>query len=280
MTQPKGTLIIIGGHEERGESQKREILAEVASRARGGGSLVVVTVATASNPDTGAAYVRVFRDLGVHSPRVLPLRSRDDALSDTVIEQMQKATVVFFTGGDQLRITSQLGDSAVYRCLHEIYRRGGTIAGTSAGAAAMSETMVIGGAGDESPGISALRMAPGLALIPNVVIDSHFAERGRIGRLLGAVAQNPANLGVGIDEDTAIVVERGEQFRVLGSGATYVVDGSHITYSGLSETQPEGVLAIHNVTLHVLGNDDCFDLNARKPLIPNVNGKDKQEEKS
>jgi cyanophycinase len=104
-------------------------------------------------------------------------------------------------------------------------------------------------------------------LIKGVVIDSHFAERGRIGRLLGAVVQNPRNLGVGIDEDTAIVVEGEDHFRVIGSGAVYVVDGADISYSSLSEKSPEGVVSIHDVKLHVLGDGDSFDLASRRPIV-------------
>ncbi len=108
-------------------------------------------------------------------------------------------------------------------------------------------------------------MAPGLGFLPGVVIDSHFAERGRIGRLLGAVVQNPRNLGVGIDENTAIVVEGQQRFRTIGSGAVYVIDGTRISYSGLSERHPEGVVSIHDATLHILGEGDVFDLRERRP---------------
>jgi cyanophycinase len=132
----------------------------------------------------------------------------------------------------------------------------------------MSQTMVIGGEGEASPGIAGVRMAPGLGLLEGVVVDSHFAERGRFGRLLGAVAQNPANLGLGLDEDTAVVVERGERLRVLGSGAAYILDGGSIRYSSLSEARTDGVLTIHGVTLHVLGTGDRFDLPTRQPLGP------------
>jgi cyanophycinase len=136
--------------------------------------------------------------------------------------------------------------------------------------------MVIGGEGEASPGISALRMAPGLGLLEGVAVDSHFAERGRFGRLLGAVAQNPANLGLGLDEDTAVLVERGQRFRVLGSGAAYVLDGASIRYSSLSEAHPEGVLTIHGVTLHVLGKGDRFDLVQWRPLDPTADGHEDQ----
>lgn len=124
--------------------------------------------------------------------------------------------------------------------------------------------MLIAGPGDKSYEISALAMAPGLGLISGVVIDSHFAERGRIGRLLGAVAQNPKNLGLGIDEDTAIVVSQGEHFEVIGSGAVTVADGADVSYSSLSEANPEGIVSIFDIKLHILGREDRFDLSQRR----------------
>jgi cyanophycinase len=263
--QPKGTLIIIGGHEERSRNGGRTILSEVARRAGRNEVLVILTIASTSHPELGDEYAEIFSDLGVRNARVLPLRSREAATDPDVVKQLGDAAVVFFTGGDQLRITSQLGDTPTYNCLHELYKRGATIAGTSAGAAAMSETMLVGGKGDESPEISALRMAPGLGLLEQAVVDSHFAERGRFGRLLGAVAQNPANLGIGLDEDTAIIVEGGRTFRVIGSGGVYVFDAARVTYSSLSEERAEGVVSIHGVTVHVLAADDCFDLRSRRP---------------
>jgi cyanophycinase len=265
----RGSLIIVGGHEEKGKDAERPILEEIATRARRRkGGLVVVTVATQLPEEMAADYRAVFRDLGVRDLDIVDIRSRDDACDDAAVAKVRDASVVFFTGGDQLRITSQVGDSPVFRCLNEIYRRGATIAGTSAGAAAMSETMLVSGAGDESADISALGMAPGLGFISGVVVDSHFAERGRFGRLLGAVAQNPRNIGLGIDEDTAIIVDQDERFRVLGSGAVYVVDGTGVSYSSLSERRAEGVLSIFDVKVHVLGDGDTYDLTHRSPTIP------------
>jgi cyanophycinase len=265
----KGTLIIIGGHEDKTDG--REILTEVARSARfERGPLVVVTAATQKPEELAEEYSAIFKDLGVKQVAVLDIREREDAHNPEHVQLIAGASTVFFTGGDQLRITSQLGDSPVFRCLQEIYQKGATIVGTSAGAAAMPETMVVGGPSDESHRISALRMAPGLGLLGDVVIDSHFAERGRMGRLLGAVAQNPKNLGLGIDEDTAVEVVGGARFRVLGSGAVYVVDGAEIMYSSLSEQHAEGIVTIHDVKLHVLGANDHFDLIERRPLRPDT----------
>ncbi len=279
-TRPKGTLIVIGGHEDKDRKGKREILAEVAGRAKGQkGHLVIVTVATQFPKEVAAEYMSVYSDLGVEHIEVFDIRSRDEAYAEGAVDKVRHASVVFFTGGDQLRITSQVGDSPVFRCLQELHEKGATIAGTSAGAAAMSETMLIGGPGDESNRVSALGMAPGLGLMHDAVFDSHFAERGRFGRLLGAVAQNPRNLGIGIDEDTAIVVERGETFHVLGSGAVYVFDGTEIPYSSLSDTNPDGVLSVFGAKLHVLGRGDRFDLASRRPNIPDANGQHAEREK-
>lgn len=260
----KGTLIIIGGHEEK--EGDREILTEVARHAKGG-RLVIVTVASELPEELVTEYRAVFDGLGVKEVEALDVNVRSEGHDEARLEVLNGARVIFFTGGDQLRITSQIGDTPVFRTMRDLYRKGATIVGTSAGAAAMSETMLIAGPGGESPRLDDLHMAPGLGFLPNVVIDSHFAERGRIGRLLGVVAQNPRNLGVGIDEDTAIVVQGGNTFSVLGSGAVYIADGQDVSYSTLSEHDTDGILSIHDVRLHLLSAGSGFDLRERRPLV-------------
>jgi cyanophycinase len=268
----EGSLIIIGGHEDR--VGKKIILEEVAKRAKkSGDALVVVTVASQEPEELAKTYQKAFGELGVKHIHIMDIRTREEAEEEKTLEMLGRCSVVFFTGGDQLRITSQIGDTPVFKCMRQIYENGGTIVGTSAGAAAMPVTMLISGSGDESNKLSAIGMAPGLGFMENVVIDSHFAERGRMGRLLGAVSQNPKNLGIGIDEDTAIIVENGDHFRVLGSGAVYVVDGQKISYSSLSEKNPEDVLSVYNVNLHVLSQYDRFDLQKRQPTPVNGDGK-------
>jgi cyanophycinase len=177
---------------------------------------------------------------------------------------LEDAAGIFFTGGDQLRISSQIGDTPIERLVREIHARGGVVAGTSAGASVMSETMLVKGSGSESHRIGDLHMAPGLGLMPGVIIDQHFAERGRIGRLLGAVAQNPRVLGIGIDENTAIIVE-GDRFTVIGVGAVTIVDGAGVTHSNIAEARPERTLSMHDVCLHVLSSGDAFNLTDRRP---------------
>jgi cyanophycinase len=267
--KPRGELIIIGGHEKKSQEETPDILQYVARRVnQQQGHLLIMTVASQEPESLGPQYQRVFGELGVRDIQILDIRSRDDAITEDAVVKVREAGLVFFTGGDQLRITSQIGDSPVYQCLAERFRKKKlTVAGTSAGAAAIPQTMLISGPGDTSDIVSGLGMAPGLGLLDGVVIDSHFAERGRFGRLLGAVAQNPRNLGVGIDEDTAIVVQTGECFEVIGSGAAYVLDGSSVSYSSLSEARPEGVMSIFNVRMHVLADRDCFDLTSRTPHV-------------
>lgn len=260
----KGKLLIIGGDDKQEEALT--VLKLVAKKAHTGPLLLVTTGSYSHPKELASEYIQIFEKLGVKKIDVLDIRERADAYDEACARRCAEVPVIFFTGGDQLRITSQMGDSPVYRALKENYLNGGLIVGTSAGAAVMPNTMIIGGPGDESNRVSALAMAPGLGLLDNVVIDTHFAERGRIGRLLGAVAQNPRNLGIGLDSATAIWVEGQDSFRVIGSGAVYVVDGTGVTYSSLSEEKSEGVVTIHNLKLHVLGADDQYDLVNRQPL--------------
>ncbi|HEY4590325.1 MAG TPA: cyanophycinase [Thermoanaerobaculia bacterium] len=264
----RGTLIIIGGGERK--DAEGTILQEVAGRA-GTGKLVVATIATAEPEETWKEYRQIFKKLGVKKVEWLDIRVREEGFKEEVLRILDGATVIFFTGGDQLKITSQLGDSLVYRRIEEIYEQGGTIAGTSAGASVMSETMLISGDGDESHKVDAiLGMAPGLGFIRNVVIDQHFAQRGRLGRLLGAITQNPRTLGIGLDENTAIVLDDNEWLEVVGAGAVYVLDGSQVSYSNLAEPKEEmeKTMSVFDVKLHVLSAGNRFDLQERRPEIP------------
>ncbi len=261
----KGSLIIIGGHEEK--EGKALILREVARRVKGG-KLVVATLASEEPEAMWQDYQRAFTALGVRRLEHLDISNREDLLRDPKPGLLDDATVVFFTGGGQLRITTLFGGTQLCQRVQEFYRRGGTVAGTSAGASVMSDTMLVSGDGDESHRIGgALQMAPGLGYIKDVIIDQHFAERGRIGRLLGAVGQNPRFLGVGLDENTAIIVEEEVRFRVLGEGAAYVVDGRDVTATNLTDEDDKRAMSIFNVCLNVLSQGDEFDLKTREPVL-------------
>lgn len=259
-----GTLIIIGGHEDRDPEGHRTILREVAKRVDGG-KLVLATVASHKPEGYYDDYQKAFADLGLGDLVELYVEDRTEASDQEKLSVIDDAAAIFFSGGDQLRITSQIGDTSIEAKVRSLFERGGLIAGTSAGASVMSDTMLVKGTSSETHRIGDLHMSPGLGLMRDVIIDQHFAERGRFGRLLGAVAHNPRVLGIGIDEDTAAVVQ-GDQFHVIGSGAVYVVDGEHVSHSNVAEARPERVLSMHDVRVHVLGTGDGFDLKHRKPI--------------
>jgi cyanophycinase len=257
-----GSLLIIGGHEDK--EGDRIILRMLAKKVGKSGKIVVATVASGEPMGAFHDYERVFRGLGVRHVHHLTIESREEAQLESRLNILQDADAVFFTGGDQLKITSQVGDTPIYSRVREIFETGGVIAGTSAGASVMTETMMVAGSGDESHRVrSGLALAPGFGFLQNVIVDQHFAQRGRIGRLLGAVAQNPRILGIGLDEDTAILVQRG-RFQVLGSSAVYVVDGSKVSFSNVNEADPGMALCIYGIKLHVLNQSDTFDLRNRR----------------
>jgi len=230
--KPKGSLIIIGGHED--QTPDGDIIHMLVKKAHTG-SLAIVTAATQSPEEMITQYTKTFKQAGIHKVDTVDIRNREDGFDKANVEKVQNATVIFLTGGDQLRITSQIGDSDVFKTMRERYIEGATIAGTSAGAAAMGETMIVNGAGDQANGVSGIDMVSGLEFLMGTVIDSHFAERGRIGRLLAAIAQNPALLGLGVDENTAVFVRPDDKFQIIGEGAVNIVDGAQISYSSLSE---------------------------------------------
>jgi cyanophycinase len=263
VSKTRPTLIVIGGREDKiGDAL---ILREVV-RHIGDSKLVVTTVASSEPEGLFEEYEKVFCKLGVKQVEHLAVTSRADAKEKKVVSVLDDARAVFFTGGDQLKITSQIGDTPVFNRIREIYRGGGVVAGTSAGASVVCGTMLVGGTARTSPRLGdSVQMAPGLGFIRDMIIDQHFAERGRMGRLLGAVAQNPKTLGLGIDENTAVVIDMAESFYVVGAGAVYAVDGRYISYSNVNESDADKTLAVYDLKLHVLTEGDSFDLATRRP---------------
>lgn len=265
-----GNLIIIGGAEDK--KGKKEILKKVAEYINyNDDKMVIATIATEYPEKTYNDYKSIFSKLGVKNIYKLDINKREDAFNEKNINLIKTTNLLFFTGGDQLRITSMIGGTPIYNVIKEICNSGGVIAGTSAGASVMSDTMIIEGEDDESPHKCTLKMSPGLGLVKNIIIDQHFAQRGRIGRLLTAIAQNPEVLGIGIDEDTAILVSDKGIAEVLGSGAAYFIDGSGISYSNVSEQYSNETLSMFNVKLHVLKEGDKFDLLKKIPFEEDKN---------
>lgn len=266
MADTAGPLIIIGGHEDK--EHDRVILKQVAKRLDGG-RLVIATIASHEPEGYFESYRQAFADLGVTDLVELYVHERAESQSPEALSLLDGAGGVFFSGGDQLRISSQIGDTPLEKRIRELHRAGGLIAGTSAGASVMSETMLVKGPSAESYRIGELHMAPGLGLVRDVIIDQHFAERGRYGRLIGAVAHNPRLLGIGIDENTAIVVEK-DLFSVIGGGAAYVVDGEGSTHSNIAEARAEQALSMFDIRVHVLSAGDTFALKERRPMCGQI----------
>ncbi len=258
-----GSLLIIGGHEDK--TGDKIILRFLAKKIGKSAKVVVATIASEMPGEMFDEYEQVFRGLGIRHVHHLGVESREEAGEETKVRILKDADAVFFTGGDQLRITSQLGDTPIFARIHEIFSSGGLIAGTSAGASVMTETMLVSGDASESQRIdSTLKLAPGFGLLPGVIVDQHFAERGRISRLLSAVAQNPRIIGIGVDEDSAIFVQRG-RFQVVGTNAVYVIDGSKITFTNITESDPDNPVGVYGIRLHVMNQADRFDLKSRRP---------------
>jgi cyanophycinase len=262
-----GPLLVIGGSEQM-HAPSDTILSRFVELA-GGQSAHIVVIATASSEPQirEVEYQRVFTRLG--AGRVTPLRldDREHASSPDSAAAIMTATGVFFTGGDQRRITTVLGGSRVDSVLHSRVAEGMVVAGTSAGAAMMSGTMIIGGT-EATVSTDAVRTAPGLEFLPGVLIDMHFAARGRLNRLLSAVAMYPHELGLGIDEDTAILVT-GDKFEVLGAGSVTVIDAGPAARIG-TPADGDGPIAVYGMALHVLPEGHQFHLTGRRPLPPGV----------
>jgi len=256
-----GRLLIIGGAEDRccGNGLLERFVALCGGEAA---RIVLVTTATDVPEQVHAEYEKVFRKLGVEDIRELRLRGRGDADGDEALAVLASATGVFFTGGDQSRLRTLVG-SGVNELIEERLSDGLVVAGTSAGATAMGRTMILGGAGSDVSA-AAVRTGPGLGLLPRALIDMHFGERDRLPRLLSAVALDPDHLGVGLDENTGILVDE-TGFEVIGSGVATVVDAEDATVvHAAGDCDP---ITLFGVRLHLLPAGSRFDFETRTPSI-------------
>ncbi|HEY9700303.1 MAG TPA: cyanophycinase [Trichocoleus sp.] len=262
--KPLRQLVIIGGAEDKEGDCK--ILREFVRMAGGlQARVVVMTVATGLPGEVGENYTRIFERLGVESVRVVDTARPEDARDPKAIEEINQATGIFFTGGNQARITELLKDSELDAALHNRYGQGIVIAGTSAGAAMMPDVMIVEGESETNPRMEVVSMDRGMGFLPGVVIDQHFAQRGRLGRLLSAVSQQPVVLGFGIDENTAIVVS-GNHIQVIGEGAVTVVDTENISHTNVDSLLKDEPLALCGAKLHILPHGYGFDLEERAPI--------------
>jgi cyanophycinase len=259
-----GKLLVIGGAESHDPGD--DAILERFVLLAGGPEAHLVVIATASEcpEQREREYSEVFHRLGVRRVTPLRLEDRDDSNSPHAVETIEHATGVFFTGGDQLRIITVVGGSKVDSALHARLAEGLILAGTSAGAAMMSSTMILGGR-IASVSTDSVRTGPGMEFLPGVLIDMHFAQRGRLNRLLSAVAMFPHELGLGIDENTAILVD-GDVFEVLGAGTVTVIDAGQARTISAPMSEVGGPIALCGAQLHVLPAGWRFNLTERAAM--------------
>lgn len=279
MSTPKGKLIIIGGSVDKGSfSQTPEnlpkslkffekgILKRICVEAAKGNLSRVEIITTASSipVEVGEEYIEAFKQLNVLNVGVLDIRTREEANSHVNIERLKNADVVMISGGDQLRLTSVLGGTAFHHLLLERYENENfIISGTSAGAACSSSNMIYQGSSQEALLKGEVKITGGLGFINNVIIDTHFVQRGRIGRLFYACASNPVNVGIGLGEDTGLLITEGHIMEAIGSGLVILVDATHMRHTNITDVEMGEPVSIDNLTVHVISYGDTFNLKTK-----------------
>lgn len=263
-----GHLLVIGGAEDK--YNERRILKKFLSLAGEKDAEVLIIPVASDFPEFAAeVYTQAFRNLGVANPRVLRATSRQDIVNADAAKLLDGVTGVFMTGGDQMRLVSLLGGTKFADKLRKMVRETNIVlAGSSAGAAGMSTSMIVRGEPSSHPHRNAVKLSPGLGFLKNIIIDQHFTERGRISRLITAVSYNPYNLGIGIDENTAIILNSEGILEVFGTGSATIVDGSQITYNEIAEVDDNQPFSVCGVQLHVLRDGLIYDFLGRHPMQP------------
>ena len=279
MQKIKGTLIPIGGNEDKGidanemytlEFIDEGILYHVVKEAGGSDANIVVIPTASSIPkEVGENYLTAFNTLGCKNVEVLDIRSKKDSEKQYAIDLIKHADCVMFSGGDQSKISKKIGGTTIHSILLDRYQNeeGFVIAGTSAGAMAMANEMIAGGSASESFIKGAVKMYKGLGLIPELIIDTHFIRRGRFGRQSEAIAKHPNLLGIGLAEDTGMIIKNGNECTVIGSGMVIVFDGSKITHNNETVLKEGTPMTIANLTIHVLSNGDQYSIKNRKVTV-------------
>lgn len=266
-----GLLMAIGGAEDK---VRERVILRAFVEAAGGPDANLVVLATASElAETGDRYARLFESLRADTVEVLRIRSREDALQaqeggSAVLDLLDFASGLFITGGSQLRISTALGGTHIAAAIRRRHAEGMVVAGTSAGAAILSDHMISMGDSGATPRRRLVQMAKGLGLAPDLIIDQHFRQRDRLGRLATALSYNPGPLGIGVDEDTAAMIDAGGVLRVIGSGGVTVVDASAMRYTDSPEARRTQPLALLGLKLDLLTAGCRYDLRRRIGLPP------------
>lgn len=273
---PKGKLIIIGGAINTGsftETQfglpqnmnffERGILKRITveSVKNTTSKFEIITTASLIPEKVGEEYIKAFAQLDVHDVGVLNINSMEQANASENCDRIKAADVIVFTGGDQLRLSSIFGGTAIHEILLDKYQNEEiVIAGTSAGAAASSKNMIYQGSSKDALLKGEVKITGGLGFIDGVIVDTHFVQRGRIGRLLYAAASSPGNLGIGLGEDTGLYISNGHVMQAIGSGMVILVDGRQMTDTNLTDVEMGQPVSIKNMVVHVMCEGDVYDL--------------------
>ncbi len=257
-------LMPIGGNE----NWKKPIVSrEFVRRAGGDQADIVIFPQPSILKTTGADYVQFFLDCGARSARSLDFRTREESGADEFVDAVKSASGIFISGGTQMRLPATIGGTPLESAILEAYQRGVIIGGTSAGAAVMPKVMIAYGKGGPTPREGIAQFSPGLGLTNKIVFDQHFRQRDRLGRLLYLIAAHPGLLGVGIDENTAAIVEDENLITVIGTGAVTIVDGSEIEATNVAEIENGGAVAVSSVRVHVLTSGCSYEVVSRRAKI-------------
>ena len=283
MTIPKGKLIIIGGSVDKGSFSEDQsdlpkklkffeqgILNRIIKVSAKNNLSRIEIITTASNipEEVGLEYTNAFRQLNVLNVGVLNIKTREEANALENTERLKNADVVMFTGGDQLRLTSIFGGTAFHYLLLDKYETENfVISGTSAGAAASSNNMIYQGSSHGALLKGEVKITGGLGFINNVIVDTHFVQRGRIGRLLYACASNPINIGIGLGEDTGLLITDGNSMEAIGSGLIILVDATQMRNTNMTDVEMGEPVSMENLIVHVMSLGDHFDLKTRRLVI-------------
>jgi cyanophycinase len=261
-----GHLLVIGGAEDK--YNERRILRKFLSLAGNEEASVLIIPVASDFPEFAAdVYVQAFTKLGVKRVKVLRATSRQEVVEADPDVLLDGVTGVFISGGDQMRLTSIMGGTKISQKLRQMVSETNVVlAGTSAGAAGMSTSMIVRGESTSHPHKNSVRLSPGLGFLKNIIIDQHFTERGRLSRMITAVSYNPYNLGIGIDENTAIILDNEGILEVFGDGTVTIVDGSEITYNEIAEVDEFQPFSVCGVKVHILGDGLSYDYFAREVM--------------
>lgn len=268
MTTPEGILVAVGGKEDK--ENDLVILRKITELINNDNPIIeIITTASGWPNKTGDGYLNAFEKIGATNASVLHIKTRDDANSNEYLERIRKADIIYFSGGDQLKITSILGGSPILQEIRRKYfNEKCVIAGTSAGATAMPDTMIYGGESHEALCKGAVQMTGGVGLVNRMIIDSHFIKRGRFSRLMEVVSSNPGYIGLGLGEDTGVIIRNGHILEAIGNGLVVIFDGHGIKYTNISSLKDGEAIAVEGVLVHTLVKGHGFDTLTREYLKP------------